>query len=237
MVDERRTSERHKTPGLKSNITDGKAAFFVAVEDISKTGVGVSQIPAGFDETVHKCFAVISAPLKDFKLVLHPKWVHTSESGKFKKIGFQIEDPPAEWVHFVEEVKKSLKQKHQRIRSRHRTFGLMAVVSDGKSRYFGVVDDLSEKGLRLTQVPAEFDDSAGTCSAVVHSPTGDVNVSLHPCWIRSTNKGMYKSIGFQIHNPPEGWQELIEELESETGQLGFLLPVDEEGNESDQEDE
>lgn len=237
MVDERRKSKRLKTPGLKSNITDGKTAFFVLVEDISDTGVGVSEIPDGFDETVHKCFAVINAPLKDFKLVLRPRWVYPGKSGKFKKIGFQIENPPADWVHFVESVKKGLRQKQQRSRSRHKTFGLMAVVSDGVSRYFGVVEDMSENGLRLTQVPAEFDDSAETCSAVVHSPTGDVNVSLHPCWIRPTNKGMYKTIGFQIHSPPEGWQELIQELVSEDGQLGFLLIRDEESDESGREAE
>lgn len=233
MADDRRKSARHRTPGLKSNITDGKGAFFVVVEDISKTGIGLSQVPESFDETVHKCFAVINAPLKDFKLVLHPRWVQTVASGKFKKIGFQIDNPPAEWVSFVERVKKGLRKRHQRTDSRHRTFSLMAVVSDGKSRYFGVVEDLSENGLRLTQVPAEFDDAAGTCSAVVHSPTGDVNVSLHPCWIQSTNRGMYKTIGFRIHEATEGWQAMIEELESENGQLGFLLLEEEESDETD----
>jgi hypothetical protein len=231
MVDERRKNERPKTPGLKSNITDGKGAFFVVVEDISDTGVGVAEVPDGFDETVHKCFALINAPLKDFNLVLRPRWVRPAKSGKFKRIGFQIEDPPPEWIDFVSRFKKELGQKNQRSSSRHRTFGLMAVVSDGAAKFFGVVEDLSENGLRLTQVPAEFDDSTGACFAVVHSPTGDVNVSLHPCWIRPTNKGMYKTIGFRIHDPPEGWQEMIEELESEGSQLGFLLVPDEESEE------
>lgn len=233
MADDRRKSARLRTPGLKSNITDGRVAFFVAVEDISKNGIGLSQVPEGFDETVHKCFAVISAPLKDFKLVLHPRWVQTVKSGQFKKIGFQIDDPPADWVDFVESVKRGLQKKHQRTVSRHKTFSLMAVVSDGKSRYFGVIEDLSENGLRLTQVPAEFDDTAGICSAVVHSPTGDVNVSLQPCWIQPTNRGMYKTIGFRIQETTGRWQKLIEELESENGQLGFLLLDDEAEEEAD----
>jgi len=228
MTSERRKSLRFATPDLKSNISDGKSAFFVVVEDVSKTGVGVSQVPEGFDETVHKCFAVINAPLEDFKLALQPRWVHATGKGKYKRIGFQIDDPPDEWLDFVEEIKDGPREKTERSASRHKTLGLMALVSDGKTTYFGVVEDLSASGLRLTQVPADFDDSAATCSAVVHSPTGDVNVSMHPCWIRSTNKGMYKTIGFQIHNPPAGWQGLIEELGSENGQLGFLVLGDEE---------
>jgi hypothetical protein len=223
MTKERRKSKRFQTPGFKSNLSDGNSAFFVVVDDVSKTGVGVSQVPEGFDESVHKCFAVINAHLKDFTLVLQPRWVSTSGKGSYKKIGFRIENPPAAWVDFVEALKNEIREKNQRDFPRHKILGLMAVISDSKSKYFGVVEDLSENGLRLTQVPAEFDESTGSCSAVVNSPTGDVHISLHPCWIRSTNKGMYKTIGFQIHNPPPNWQKLIEELEQSDGQLGFLV--------------
>ncbi|HBI16127.1 MAG TPA: hypothetical protein DDY20_11540 [Desulfobulbaceae bacterium] len=228
MTDDRRKNERYQTPEFKSNLSDGNSAFFVIVEDVSKSGVGVSHVPEGFDETVHKCFAVINAPLKDFTLVLHPRWVSPSGEGPFKRIGFQIENPPTEWVDFVENLKKEIRKKNERASPRLKILGLMAVISDGKSKYLGVVEDLSAKGLRLTQVPADFNESGGCCSAVVNSPTGDVHMSLHPCWIRTTNKGMYKTIGFKIHNPPPGWQGLIEELAQNDGQLGFLVMGDEE---------
>lgn len=223
MSENRRRCERYKTSGLESNISDGKSAFLVVVEDISKTGVGVSEIPADFDETVHKCLAVVNAPLEDFKLDLHPKWVHLSGNGRYKRIGFQIDNPSADWVKFVEEVKSNLEGKATRTDSRHKTFGLMAVISDGKSKHIAIVEEISKNGLRLTQIPTKFDDSAGDCKAVVQSPSGDQQVSLHPCWVKSTNKGMYKTVGFQIENPPSGWKDFIKELEKETGNFSFLL--------------
>ena len=229
MADERRKSKRYQPSGIKTNLSDGNSAVFVVVDDVSKTGVGVSQIPEGFDETVRQCFAVINAPLEDFTLILQPRWVHSKGKGEYKRIGFHIDDPPAEWIAFVEALKGEAKEEIKRDDSRHQILGLMAVISDGSTRYFGVVEDLSESGLRLTQVPADFDESSASCSAVVRSPTGDVQVSLHPCWIRATTKGMYKTIGFQIHNPPPGWQKLIAELEQNNGQLGFMVMGDDEG--------
>lgn len=106
MNDERRKSRRYQTPGLKSSISDGSTAFIVMVDDVSKTGVGLSEVPEGFDESVHRCFAVINAPLEDFSLALHPCWVHSTGEGQYKRIGFHIDDPPKEWVAFVEALKQ-----------------------------------------------------------------------------------------------------------------------------------
>lgn len=229
MAEERRKSKRFQSPGLKSNLSDGSSAFPVAIDDVSKTGVSVSQVPEGFDETVRNCFAVINAPPEDFSLILRPCWVGFSNQGKYRRIGFHIDDPPPAWVYFVEGLKKCETGKEaQRVSPRHKILGLMAVISDGKTRYFGVVEDLSASGLRLTHIPADFDESADSCSGVVHSPSGDVHVSLHPCWIRATNKGMYRTIGFRIHNPPPGWQQIIAELEKSGGQLGFLVTGEDE---------
>jgi hypothetical protein len=226
MSENRRKCERYKTSGLESNISDGKSAFLVVVEDISKTGVGVSEIPADFDDTVHKCLAVINAPLEDFKLDLNPKWVRSAGNGKYKKIGFQINNPSAEWVKFVEQIKGDPDGKTQRTDSRHGTLGLMAFISDGRSTHISIVEEISKNGLRLTKIPTEFDDSADEYKAVVQSPSGDKKVSLHPCWVKSTNKGMYKTVGFKIENPPSGWEDFIKELEKETGNLSFLLLED-----------
>ena len=86
MDDDRRNFKRHQALGLKSNISDGNSAFLVVVEDLSKTGVGLSQVPAKFDETVKKCLAVVNGPHNDFKLDLNPRWVQLSEKGKHKNL-------------------------------------------------------------------------------------------------------------------------------------------------------
>ena len=223
MDDDRRDFKRHKAPGLKSNISDGSSAFLVVVEDLSKTGVGLSQVPTTFDETVNKCLAVVNAPHSDFKLDLNPRWVQVSEKGKHKKIGFEIENPSPEWIEFVEAFNENFDKKRKKENKRSKAIGLMTVISDGKSTYLGIVEEISEKGLRLSQIPTDFDDKTGECTATVHSPSGDLNISLLPCWVKSTNRGMYKSVGFQIQNPPADWQGFIENMEKEAGDLSFFL--------------
>ncbi len=226
MDDDRRKFKRYKAPGLKSNISDGNSAFLVVVEDLSKTGVGLSQVPTGFDETVKKCLAVVNAPHDDFKLDLNPRWVQVSEKGNHKKIGFEIENPSPEWIKFVESFNVNFVKKRREKGKRIKALGLMTVISDGKSSYFGIVEEISEQGLRLAQIPTEFDDKTGECTAVVHSPSGDLNISLLPCWVKSTDRGMYKSVGFQIQNPPEDWQGFIKKMENEAGDLSFFLLKD-----------
>lgn len=233
MSEERRKSKRFRSPGIKSNLSDGDSVFVVAVDDVSKTGLGVSQVPEGFDESVHPCFTVINTPLEDFTLILHPRWVDPGDHGKYKRIGFHIDDPPTEWVDFVKTLKGEPDKEKQRDATRHKLLGMMAVISDGKSRYFGVVENLSKNGLRLTQVAADFAKSAESCAAVVRSPTGDVHVSLHPCWFLPTHNGMYKTIGFKIQSPPPGWLKMIEDLDKSHGKFNFMVIEDDEGASED----
>lgn len=48
----------------------------------------------------------------------------------------------------------------KRIDHRCRTLGLMARIDDGNSRLLCIVDDLSEKGVRITQIPSNFNETA-----------------------------------------------------------------------------
>ena len=99
----------------------------------------------------------------------------------------------------------------------------MSFISDGTSSVLGIVEDLSATGLRVGQVPLDFDDTVPQCKAVIHSPTGDFNIDLTPRWTKETNRGMYKTIGFHIVNPPQGWTEFVKELESGTSEIGLLI--------------
>lgn len=106
---------------------------------------------------------------------------------------------------------------------RLKTLGLMCFVSDGKSSILGIVEDLSSTGLRLGQIPTDFDESVKQCKAILHGPGGDFNLVLTPRWSEETNKGMYKDVGFQIVEPPEGWSKFVNELESGTSDIGFMI--------------
>lgn len=118
--------------------------------------------------------------------------------------------------------------KNNRQSDRHKTLGLMSFISNGKSSVLGIVEDLSASGLRVAQVPLDFDDTVRQCKAVIHSPNGDFNIVLTPRWIKETNLGMYKTIGFQIVNPPASWTTFVAELESGASEIGFLIMNDNE---------
>jgi hypothetical protein len=118
--------------------------------------------------------------------------------------------------------------KIDRLNDRHKTLGLMSFISDGKSSVLGIVEDLSATGLRVGQVPLDFDDTVRQCKAVIHSPNGDFNIVLTPRWMKETNRGMYKTIGFQIVNPPADWTKFVTELESGTSDIGCMILDDNE---------
>lgn len=99
----------------------------------------------------------------------------------------------------------------------------MSFISDGKSSVLGIVEDLSSTGIKVGQIPLDFDESVQKCKAVIHGPTGDFNIFLTPRWVEETNMGMYKTIGFQIVDPPAGWKEFVQDLESGSSEMGFMV--------------
>jgi len=101
METNRRLSNRHNTLGLMSNVFDGRSAVLGVVEDISKTGLRVSNIPSSFEDSVETCYMVVNGPRNDFYLVLHPRWSHSTNRGMYKMMGFQIQNPPGEWEEFL----------------------------------------------------------------------------------------------------------------------------------------
>lgn len=95
---------------------------------------------------------------------------------------------------------------------RHQTMGMMSNLFDGKSMVLGVVEDVSLNGLRVSNIPAAFEDKAEICLSVVNGPRRDFHLSLQPRWVQATNRGMYKMIGFAIQEPPADWQQFIEKM-------------------------
>ena len=101
MTVNRRIDDRYQAWGLMSNISDGTSAFLGIVEDISPSGVRVSQISANFDDSRQKYASVINGPVDDFRMNLQPRWVHVTNRGMYKMIGFKIRNPPPSWTEFV----------------------------------------------------------------------------------------------------------------------------------------
>lgn len=104
MSAEKRENERHQTLGLMLKISDGATDAIGVVEDISYHGLCVSRIPKFFDENVATCFALVKGSEQDLRVTLTIKWVTTTNNGMYKKIGFEINDPPSGWTKFVNEL-------------------------------------------------------------------------------------------------------------------------------------
>jgi len=104
VITEKRSCERHMTMGLMSTVSDGKAAYLGVVEDISLSGMCLSQVPSVFDDTAEHCFTVVKGASRDYKIVLRPCWARATNRGMYKVIGFQIEEPSELWRKFVERI-------------------------------------------------------------------------------------------------------------------------------------
>lgn len=104
MITNRRAAARLEGAGLMTNIFDGRSAVLGVVDDVSRNGMRVSTIPPSFAESVETCYAVVNGAWQDFHLALHPRWVHAVPLGTYTMIGFQIQDPPADWTRFIERM-------------------------------------------------------------------------------------------------------------------------------------
>ena len=98
---------------------------------------------------------------------------------------------------------------NRRVGIRHSTMGLLSGIYNGKSRCIGVVEDVSDFGIRVSQIPLHFDDHAGQCFSIVYGPQYDYNLALQPCWKIETSNGMYKMIGFRMENTPPSWKDFV----------------------------
>lgn len=114
-------------------------------------------------------------------------------------------------------------EENSRRSDRHDTLGLMSNISDGKSTYVGIVEDISSSGLRVSKVPVSFDDTVDRCYSVVTGPRNDLTIAIQPRWVQITNNGMYKMIGFQIENPPSNWTEFVNDLGQSVDPFSMLV--------------
>lgn len=97
----RRTSNRHATPGLISSIWNGESACIGIIEDVSTSGIRVSQIPSNFIEQSRKCFIIVHGPLQDFKLILQARWKSETKKETDQMIGYKIVKPTHNWKNFL----------------------------------------------------------------------------------------------------------------------------------------
>jgi hypothetical protein len=87
---------------MAATMSDGKFVFEGMVENISRTGFKMTDIPAKFNTESEECTAVISSKSKNYKFSVRPTW--STEAGIYKVVGFEILSAPAEWIELLDEL-------------------------------------------------------------------------------------------------------------------------------------
>ncbi len=101
---------------------------------------------------------------------------------------------------------------------------MTATMSDGNFIFEGSVENISRTGFKMTDIPAKFDPESSDCTAVISSKTKNYKFSVRPTW--STEKGIYKVVGFEILSPPAEWLAFLDELDPD----GKVVILDLEGD-------
>ncbi len=96
---ENRKHPRMTIPHIEADISDGKGFFTGTVQDISRFGLSISDIPKRLDRTADIYSVILDGPGTHFKLLARPIW--EEDDGLSKTIGAVIENSPWTWTEYV----------------------------------------------------------------------------------------------------------------------------------------
>ena len=86
-------------PHIEADISDGKGFFTGTVQDISRFGLSISNVPKRLDKAADIYSVILDGPGTHFKLLARPVW--EEDDGLSKTIGAQIENSPWTWTEYV----------------------------------------------------------------------------------------------------------------------------------------
>ncbi len=94
-----RVYQRLEVKGISADLSDGKGFFPGVVSDVSRFGVGMTDLPKRINENTRRMTVVISGNGKNFKMLVKPRWAESV--GRRKIMGFEIINTPFEWTDFI----------------------------------------------------------------------------------------------------------------------------------------
>ncbi|MEE4166120.1 MAG: PilZ domain-containing protein [Desulfocapsaceae bacterium] len=94
-----RKHPRIAIPRIEADISDGRGFYNGTVNDISRFGISISNIPKRLDTSAEMYSIILDGPGTHFKLLARPVWEEAD--GVSKTIGAQIENSPWTWTEFV----------------------------------------------------------------------------------------------------------------------------------------
>ena len=82
-----------------ADVFDGKGVFSGTVEDLSRKGIQLKNIPKRLNDKVKKFSVVVSDGARSFKLLARPRW--TRKRSISQTLGVEIVKAPLGWTEFV----------------------------------------------------------------------------------------------------------------------------------------
>ncbi len=96
---ENRKYPRINIDSLMADISDGKGFFIGNIDNVSRFGISVSDLPKQLDEQASMLTAIVSGRGENFKMFLKPKW--DIVTGDKKRLGLEIESCSWGWTDFI----------------------------------------------------------------------------------------------------------------------------------------
>ena len=95
----RRINQRVEVQNVVANLSNKGKSFAATVNDVSRDGILLTDIPQTIQDHKEQLSIVVSAKSTDFKLVVIPKWINENSSDR--RMGLEILDAPLDWILFV----------------------------------------------------------------------------------------------------------------------------------------
>lgn len=95
----RRRHQRIEVQNVVANLSNGFDFFSGTVNDVSRVGMLLADIPKELHDWREKLSIIVSARDIDYKMLVVPKWI--SENYSEKRMGLAILDAPLDWTVFV----------------------------------------------------------------------------------------------------------------------------------------
>ena len=97
---DKRHHPRFRIAGISADASNGIDLCTGLACNISRSGIGLIDIPEKFAQNPGNLSIVISGREKIFRMVIQPKWAQSI--GQRKRLGGKVVSPPAGWPEFIQ---------------------------------------------------------------------------------------------------------------------------------------
>lgn len=95
----RRINQRVEVQNVIANLSSEGKSFAATVNDVSRDGILLSDIPAMTQDSNEQLSIIVSVKNTDYKMIVIPKWIN--ENNSERRMGLEIIDAPLDWILFV----------------------------------------------------------------------------------------------------------------------------------------